>query len=69
MALPTRQPVGSQGITVTSPNLFYLAAQYLGAAEQWIRIWNLNFPGQPPEFMITGTVTLQIPAPNASADI
>lgn len=68
MALPSRQAQGPQSITVASPNLFDVAAQYLGDATQWIRIWRLNFPGQAPEFLIAGIVTLQLPAPNATAD-
>ena len=51
-------------ITTTGGNLYQLAAVYLKSAEQWNRIAEANNLIDP---VITGTMTLQIPAidPNA----
>lgn len=56
-------------VTVTSGNLFQLAATYLGDATQWNRIVTLN--SLPPEPFLTGTYTLQMPStdPNAGGGI
>lgn len=48
-----------QTITVMGGNLFQIAAQYLGDATQWNRLVQLN--NLPPDFVITGSVTLKIP--------
>ena len=52
-----------QQITVAGGNLFQLAAQYLGSAEQWYRLAQVNGLTDP---MITGTVTLTIPPTNST---
>ena len=51
-------------ISVTGGNLFQLAAQQLGDATQWIRIAQANGLSDP---MLTGVVTLNIPATDPSA--
>ena len=51
-------------ITVTGGNLFQVAAQQLGDATQWIRIAQANGLSDP---MLTGLVTLMIPATDPSA--
>ncbi len=51
-------------ITVAGGNLFAIAAAQLGDATQWIRIARLNNLSDP---MLTGVVTLQIPAIDPSA--
>lgn len=51
-------------IAVAGGNLFALAAQYLGDATQWNRIASLN---GLTDFLITGTMTLQIPPVDANA--
>jgi L-ascorbate metabolism protein UlaG (beta-lactamase superfamily) len=51
-------------ITIAGGNLFRLAAQYLGDATQWIRIAQLNSLSDP---VISGVVTLNLPAPDPSA--
>lgn len=51
-------------ITVAGGNLFQIAAQYLGDASQWNRIAALNGLW---DFIIVGTVTLQIPPPDNTA--
>jgi L-ascorbate metabolism protein UlaG (beta-lactamase superfamily) len=51
-------------ITVTGGNLFQVAAQQLGDATQWIRIAQANGLSDP---MLTGLVTLNIPAADPSA--
>jgi hypothetical protein len=48
-------------ITVAGGNLFAIAAQYLGAADQWNRIAALNGLTDP---WLTGIVTLKIPPVN-----
>lgn len=48
-------------ITTAGGNLFALAAQYLGSAEQWLRIAQLNNLTDP---MLTGVLTLKIPDPD-----
>jgi hypothetical protein len=50
-----------QQITVSGGNLFQLAAQYLGSAEQWSRLAQVNGLSDP---MISGTITLTIPPTN-----
>lgn len=51
-------------LTVNGGNLFSIAAQQLGDATQWIRIAQLNNLSDP---MLSGIVTLLIPAPDANA--
>lgn len=51
-------------ITVTGANLFRLAAQFYGDATQWNRIAAANGLW---DFLVPGTMTLVIPAPNPSA--
>ncbi len=53
----------TQTITVVSGNLWQIAAQYMGDAQQGSRIAALNGLSDP---MITGPVTLVIPAPDAT---
>jgi hypothetical protein len=53
-----------QTITVAGGNLYALALQYLGSADQWNRIAQLNGLIDP---IITGIVTLQIPSVDANA--
>jgi len=55
-------------LTVTSGNLFRIAAEQLGDATQWIRIAQLNDLGDP---MLSGLMTLRIPDtdPNAGGGI
>jgi hypothetical protein len=45
-------------ITIAGGNLFQIAAQELGDAQQWNRIAALN---GLTDFMVSGVVTLQIP--------
>lgn len=45
-------------ITVAGANLFQLASQYLGRADQWNRIAALN---GLTDFIVTGVATLKIP--------
>ena len=51
-------------VKVAGGNLFSLALQYLGDATQWNRIAKLNGLSDP---VLTGLVTLKIPAPDPSA--
>jgi hypothetical protein len=51
-------PANLRTVTVAGGNLFQLAAQYLGDAQQWNRIASLNGLWDP---MIVGVVTLLIP--------
>lgn len=51
-------------LKVAGGNLFQIAAQVYGDATQWNRIAALNGLF---DFIITGTVTLQIPPPNKAA--
>lgn len=53
-----------QTIQVAGGNLFRIAAQYLGDATQWVRIAQLNQLSDP---MLSGVVTLRIPAVDPSA--
>lgn len=53
-----------QTITVAGGNLYRLALQYLGSADQWNRIAQENGLIDP---MLTGLVTLQIPSIDPSA--
>jgi nucleoid-associated protein YgaU len=53
-----------QTIQVAGGNLFRIALRYLGDATQWVRIAQLNGIADP---MLSGTVTLRIPAVDASA--
>jgi len=53
-----------QTIQVAGGNLYRIAAQYLGDATQWVRIAQLNNLSDP---MLSGVVTLQIPAVDPSA--
>jgi hypothetical protein len=57
-----------QTLTTAGGNLFQIAAAQLGDATQWIRIAQLNNLSEP---MLTGVVTLLIPAvdPNAGGGI
>lgn len=57
-------PVTARVITVTSGNLFDIAARYLGDGTQWTRIARFNGMTDP---FFTGVVTLKIPAINKSA--
>lgn len=61
-----------QTITVAGGNLFQLALQYLGAADQWNRLALANLStlapnGGVPDPTITGLVVLNIPSVNADA--
>lgn len=68
MAGPARAPQGVQTVSVVNANLFTLAEQYLGDASQWDRIADLNaVGGVPPDYLITGPVTLAIPATSSGA--
>ena len=51
-------------IKVAGGNLFQIAAAYLGDGTQWNRIAALN---GLTDFLITGTMTLRIPAINKAA--
>jgi hypothetical protein len=51
-------------VTVAGGNLYALAAKYLGAADQWNRIAQVNGLIDP---VITGIVMLQIPSVDDSA--
>lgn len=51
-------------ITVAGGDLFTLALQYLGSADQWNRIAQANGLIDP---ILTGVVTLQIPSTDANA--
>ena len=53
-----------QTLTTAGGNLFQIAAAQLGDATQWIRIAQLNNLSDP---MLTGVVTLSIPAIDANA--
>jgi hypothetical protein len=53
-----------QTLTTAGGNLFQIAAAQLGDATQWIRIAQLNNLSDP---MLTGVVTLLIPAIDANA--
>ena len=53
-----------QTLTTAGGNLFQIAAAQLGDATQWIRIAQLNNLSDP---MLTGVVTLAIPAIDANA--
>ena len=53
-----------QQLTVAGGNLFRIAAEQLNDATQWIRIAQLNSISDP---VLTGLVTLQIPAPDSNA--
>jgi hypothetical protein len=53
-----------QALTTAGGNLFQIAAAQLGDATQWIRIAQLNNLSDP---MLTGVVTLLIPAIDANA--
>jgi hypothetical protein len=57
-------------VTVTGGDLYHVALQYLGDATQWNRIAqaNPNPAGGPPmDTIISGVVTLNIPAMNPLA--
>lgn len=51
-------------VTVAGGDLYRLALQHLGSAEQWVRIARANGLVDP---VLTGVVTLKIPAPDAKA--
>ena len=51
-------------LTIAGGNLMKIAAQVYGDSSQWNRIAALNGLW---DFMITGTVTLQIPPPDNAA--
>jgi nucleoid-associated protein YgaU len=51
-------------LTVTSGNLFQIAATELGDATQWIRIAQANGLADP---MLSGLVTLRIPEKDPAA--
>jgi len=51
-------------VTVAGGDLYRLALQYLGSAEQWNRIAQANGLADP---VITGLVTLRIPAVDPTA--
>ena len=51
-------------ITVAGGNLFQLASQYLGRADQWNRIAALN---GLTDFLVVGVVTLKIPPEDRNA--
>jgi hypothetical protein len=53
-----------QTINVAGGNLYQIALQYLGAADQWNRIAQQNDLIDP---MIVGVQSLQIPSVNANA--
>lgn len=55
-------------VTVAGANLFALALQYLGSADQWNRIAQANGLIDP---MVNGTMALRIPEvdPNAGGGI
>jgi hypothetical protein len=53
-----------QTVTVAGGNLYRLALRYLGSADQWNRIAQLNNLIDP---MLTGLATLQIPSVDPSA--
>ena len=57
-AVPTRT------VNVVGGNLFRIASVYLGDATQWNRIAELN---GLTDFMISGPMTLKIPAVNPNA--
>jgi nucleoid-associated protein YgaU len=59
-------------VSVAGSNLYQLAARHLGDATQWNRIALANLSvlapdGGVPDPMLTGLVTLSIPAQNANA--
>jgi nucleoid-associated protein YgaU len=65
-------PKKMQTITVAGGNLFQLALQYLGDSTQWNRLALANLAalapaGGVPDPMLTGLVSLNIPALNANA--
>ncbi len=51
-------------VTVAGANLFALALQYLGSADQWNRIAQANGLIDP---IVNGTMTLRIPPVDANA--
>jgi nucleoid-associated protein YgaU len=51
-------------VTIAGGNLFKLAAKYYGDGTQWNRIASLNGLW---DFIVVGTVTLQIPPANNAA--
>lgn len=62
MSAPTRSPQGARTVSAVNADLFALAEQYLGDATQWTRIADLNaVDGVPPDYLVTGPVTLTIP--------
>jgi hypothetical protein len=50
-----------RSVVVSGGDLYHLALQYLGAADQWNRIAQANNLLDP---VVTGTVTLKIPSVN-----
>jgi nucleoid-associated protein YgaU len=50
-------------ITVSSGNLFQIAAEFLNDATQWSRIAAINGLSDP---VISGQITLTLPPPNPS---
>lgn len=53
-----------KSLVVAGGNLYQIAARELGDATQWIRIAQLNDLSDP---MLSGVVTLIIPAPDPNA--
>lgn len=53
-----------RSVVVSGGDLYHIALQYLGAADQWNRIAQANNLLDP---VIVGTVTLNIPSVNANA--
>jgi nucleoid-associated protein YgaU len=60
--MPT--PTTITTMTIAGGNLMKIASQVYGDATQWNRIASLNGLW---DFIIVGTVTLQIPPPNPAA--
>lgn len=64
-------PIVQRTVTVTSGNLFQVASQYLGSAEQWTRIAQINQTTGETSHMVdpffTGLKVLRIPSVNANA--
>lgn len=57
-------------VTVTGGDLFRLALQYLGDAQQWNRIVQANLSpagGPPMDVVLTGINTLNMPSVNPDA--
>ncbi len=54
----------SQKITCVNPNLFEIAAIYLGDATQWVRVASLNGLEDP---LISGTLSIAIPERDSNA--